>query len=157
MNGSSAPDRQSGLTYIEVMVATVLIAIALVPAMDALYTGMLGADVFTSTSNEHYAALAKMEEILAEPQSLLVTAAAAAGNETTPSTYYSDAAGLANRRLVYVALYDADDADGDGNVFTVPDPDLDGDSDPYTAYTGLLWVRLEIEGSVTSFESLSAP
>lgn len=157
MNGSSSTDRQSGLTYIEVMIAALLISIALVPAIDALYTGTLASNVYTTSSAEHYAALAKMEELLAEPQALLITAAAAAGNETTPSTYYSDAAGIPNRRLVYVALYDADDGDGDGNVFTVPDPNLDGDNDPYTGYTDLLWVRVEVEGSVTSFESLAAP
>lgn len=149
--------RQSGLTYVEVMVAAVLISIALVPAIDALYTGMHASDVYETSSAEHYAALAKIEELLAEPQSLLVAAAAAAGNHTTPSAGYSDAAGSPNRRLVYLALYDTDDADGDGDVFTVPDPNLDGDNDPYTSYAGLLWVRVEVESSVTSFESLAAP
>lgn len=157
MNVAPLAQDQRGLTYIEIMIATVLIAIALVPAIDALYTGSLASDVYEAGSTEHYATLAKMEELLAEPQALLTSAAAAAGNETTPSTYYSDAAGTPNRRLVYVALYDADDGDGDGNVFTVPDPNLDGDNDPYTGYTGLLWVRVEVEGSVTSFESLAAP
>ena len=149
--------RQEGLTYIEVLIAAALIAIAVLPAMDALYTGMLGSDVYESTSAEHYAALAKMEEVLAEPQSLLLTAAAAVGDENTPSSSYSDAAGTPDRRLVFVALYDADDSDGDGNVLTVPDPKTDGDNDPYTSYVGLLWVRVEVEGSVTFLESLSAP
>lgn len=157
MNGSSSTHRQSGLTYVEIMIATVLIAIALVPAIDALYTGSLASDVYEAGSTEHYATLARMEEVLAEPQSLLIDAAAAAGNQNTPSAYYSDTGGTLNRRLVYVALYDADDADGDGDVFTVLDPNLDGDNDPYTGYTGLLWVRVEVEGSVTSFESLAAP
>ena len=124
--------------------------------MDALYTGMHGSDVYASTSAEHYAAIAKMEGVLAEPQSLLITAAAAAGGKSTPSSY-SDAGGAPNRRLVFISLYDADDGDGDGDVFTVPDPNVDGDNDPYTSYTGLLWVRIEVEGSVTSLESLSAP
>ena len=149
--------RQEGLTYIEVMIAAALIAIAVLPAMDALYTGMLGSDVYESKSAEHYATLAKMEEMLAEPQSLLLSAAAATGNSKTPSGLYSDAAGTPNRRLVFVALYDADNVDGDGDFFTVPDPNTDGDNDPYTAYAGLLWVRVEVEGSVTFLESLSAP
>lgn len=138
------------------MIAAALIAIAILPAMDALYTGMVGSDVYESKSAEHYATLAKMEEVLAEPQSLLITAAAAAGGKSTPSSY-SDAAGPPDRRLVFIALYDADDADGDGNVFTVPDPNTDGDNDPYTGYAGLLWVRVEVEGSTTSLDSLSAP
>ena len=148
--------RQSGLSYVEVLVATVLLAIVLVPAIQALHTGVLGADVHTSSVVEHYAALTRLEEVLAEPQSALVVAAAAAGDEKTP-TGYSDGAGSPDRRIVYLALYDADNADGDGDVFTVPDPNLDGDNDPYTGYDGVLWVRVEVEGSVTWLETLSAP
>lgn len=155
MRRHSFQHRQSGLTYIEVMVAAVLIAIALVPAVDALHTGVLGSRVLDSSSNEHYAVLAKMEEVLAEPFGALTGAAAAAGGKSTPSSY-SDAAGPPDRRLVFIALYDADDADGDGNVFTVPDANLDGDNNPYTGYIGLLWVRVEVAGSVASLESLVA-
>lgn len=147
--------RQAGLTYVEVLIAVALITIALVPAVDALYTGMLGSNVLGSRANEHYAALAKMEEVLAEPFSSLLSAAAAAGNESTSSSY-SDAAGESARRLVYVALYDADNDDGDDNVFTVTDANLDGDNDPYSGYAGLLWLRTEIEGSATALESLVA-
>ena len=138
------------------MVATVLVAIALLPAMDGLYTAMRGNDVYESSSRQHYAALALMEDMLAEPFSLLTDAAAVVGSETTPSSY-SDAGGTPDRRLVFIALYDGDNADGDGNVFTVPDPNLDGDNNPYTGYAGLLWVRVEVEGSVISLESLTAP
>lgn len=148
--------RQYGVSYVEVLVATVLLAIVLVPAIQALHTGMLGAEIHASSVNEHYAALTRMEEVLAEPQSVLVAAAGIAGDEDTP-TGYSDADGSPDRRIVYIALYDAEDADGDGDVFTVPDPNIDGDNDPYTGYVGVLWVRVEIEGSVTWFETLTAP
>lgn len=137
------------------MIAVVLIMIALIPAMEALSTGMLGNEVLQSTSSDHYAVLSRMEEVLAEPYASLTSAAAAAGSESTPSSY-SDAAGPPGRRLVYVALYDATDADGDGNVFTVLDADLDGDGNPYTGYDELLWVRVEVEGSIASLESLVA-
>lgn len=156
MKQPSFQHRQSGLTYIEVMVAAMLIVITLAPAVEALHTGILGSAVLESSSNEHYAVLARMEEVLAEPYGTLTGAAAAAGSSSTPSSY-SDASGPPDRRLVFIALYDADNADGDGNVFTVPDPNLDGDNDPYTGYTGLLWLRVEVEGSVTSLESLVAP
>lgn len=148
--------RQSGLTFVEVLVAAVLLAVVLVPAIEALRTGMLGAEVHASTASDHYAALSRMEEVLAEPHSLLLTAASAAGHYKTP-TGYSDTAGSAQRRVVFIGLYDADDTDGDGDPFTVPDPNLDGDNDPYTGYFGPLWLRVEIEGSVTAFESLTAP
>ena len=156
MKRRACRDRQSGLTYVEVMIATALIAIALIPALDALYTGALGGAVLRSSSDEHYAVLAMMEEVLAEPYATLTSAAAAAGGPSIPSSY-SDVAGSQDRRLVFVALYDADNADGDGDAFTVLDPNLDGDSNPYTGYTELLWVRVEVEGSVTSLESLTGP
>jgi len=155
MNRRGFRNRQAGLTLIEVMIAAVLIMIALVPAMEALHTGMLGNDVLQSTSSEHYAVLSRMEEVLAEPYGTLTSAAAVAGSETAPSSY-SDIAGPPGRRLVYVALYDATNADGDSNVFTVLDADLDGDGNPYTGYTDLLWVRVEVEGSIASLESLVA-
>ena len=149
------PGREAGLTIVEVLVATMLLAIVLVPALDALYTGMRGRDVHATMAAEHYSVLARMELILAEPYTNLLGAAAAAGNFKTP-TAYSDPAGPAGRRVVYVALYDADNADGDANGFTVPDPNSDGDNDPYTGYSGTLWVRVEAEGSTTAFESLAA-
>ncbi len=153
MNNRSA---QTGLTYIEVMVAAALIAIALVPAVEALHTGILGSDVQRTVVDDHYAALAKMEEVLAERYSALVDVAAITADPTTPNSY-SDAAGTLNRRLIYVAPYDADNSDGDNNVYTVPDPNLDGDSNLYTGYNELLWVRVEVEGSITALESLVGP
>lgn len=149
-------NRQSGLTYVEVIIATAIITVALIPAIEALQTGMLGSQVARSAAATHYAALSKMEEVLAEPQSILLAAAAAAGSPTTPSSY-SDAPATPVRSLVYLGLYDADNADGDNDVFTVPDPDLDGDNDPFTNYAGLLWVRVDVEGSIVHVESLSAP
>jgi len=153
---SLARSRQIGLTYIEVLIAMVLIALALIPALDALSTGMLGTTIYRSSSAEHYAATSIMEELLAEQHGVLVSAAAAAGDQLTPSSY-SDAPATPNRRLVFLGLYDADNADGDNNLFTVLDPNFDGDNDPFTGFTGLVWVRVEIEGSITAFESLSAP
>ena len=97
-----------------------------------------------------------MEQVLAEPHSALILAAAEAGNAMTPSSY-SDAPLSPQRSLVFLGLYDADDKDGDKDPFTVPDPDLDADNNPFTNYTGLIWVRVEIEGSIVHVESLSAP
>ena len=147
--------RQTGLTYVEVLIAIAIIAVALVPALEALHTGMLGTEIHQASTSQHYAVTARMEEMLAEQHGVLVAAAAITGGPTMPSSY-SDPAGTPDRRLVYVALYDADNLDGDGDVFTVLDPNLDGDSDPYTGFTGLVWVRVELEGSVIAFESLSA-
>jgi Flp pilus assembly pilin Flp len=147
---------QIGLTYIEVMIALVLIAVALVPALEALHTGMLGAEVYASSSKEHFSAAAKMEEVLAEPYVSLLAAAAMAADEITISSY-SDAVATPDRRLVFLSRFDADNADGDNDPFSVPDPNLDGDNNPFTGYAGLIWVQVRIDGSGSALESLSAP
>jgi len=152
---SRVTQRQTGLTYVEVLIAMVLIAVALVPGLQALQTGMTGTQIYQSSTTEHYAALAKMEELLAEQHASLVAAAAAAGDQLTPSSY-SDAPATPDRRLVYLGLYDADNADGDNNLFTVLDPNFDDDNDPFTGFTGLVWIHVEVEGSAASLESLSA-
>ena len=148
--------KQSGVTYVEVLIAALLLAIVLVPAIEALYTGVLGSDVNVETNASHYGALSRTEEVLATSYPQLLAAAGAAGNYKTPSSY-SDPTGAPDRLVVYIGRYDADDADKDGNPFTVPDPDADGDGDPFTGYAGLLWIRTEVEGSLTAFETLTAP
>jgi hypothetical protein len=98
-----------------------------------------------------------METVLAEPFSSLRAAAASAGAPTMPSSY-SDAAGATDRMLVYLSYYDAGDSDGDGNPFTLLDPNADGDGNPYTGTSPritLLWVRVAIEGTALAFESLA--
>ena len=81
-----------------------------------------------------------MESVLAEPFTNLETAAA--GN-AAPSSY-SDAAGGGDRIVVFIAGYDADDADGDGDPFTGVDTDI-------------LWVRVAVEGSGQFLDSLKTP
>ena len=130
-----------GFSYIEVLAATVLLAIALVPALEALQVGMHGADVHREATEEHYHVAGKMEEVLAEPFDQLVAAAAAAGAPTVP-TSYSEAPATFRRRLVYLSKYDGDDADADNDPFTGVDDDL-------------VWVRVEIENTAQALETLS--
>jgi prepilin-type N-terminal cleavage/methylation domain-containing protein len=141
--------QQKGFSYIEVLIATVLIAIALVPAMDALQTGILSANVHKTLTTEQYARLRKIEELQVEPfTSLLNVAKLAASNLI--ATSYSDVPGTANRNLVYIALYDAD-----ADPFTITDSNKDDDNDPYTGDTAnLLWVKVITEGSPQGLETL---
>lgn len=147
-----APFKKSkiqGFTYVEVLVASALIAIALVPAINALQTGILATNIHQNLTTLHYRRLQKMEELQAEPFGALLAAAKTAGAKTTASTY-SDPAGTANRCLVYMALYDAD-----ADPFTLADPNTDGDNDLYTGSTAnLLWVRVETEGTGQNIEML---
>lgn len=135
-------DRQSGLTLVEVLVTIVLLAIVLVPAMNALRTGVVGSEVHGNVAESHYRLTSRLEELLAESFDDLSTAAIAAGSPTSPTTY-SDAAGPANRLLVYLSPYDGDNADADDDPFSGTDADL-------------LWIRVEIDGSVLSLQTVRA-
>jgi prepilin-type N-terminal cleavage/methylation domain-containing protein len=140
---------QKGFSYVEVLVAMVLIAIALVPAMNALQTGIMSANVHQTLTAEYYSQSKKMAELQSTPFTSLLNAAKIATNNTTPASF-SDAVGTDNRNLVYIALYDADAA-----PFTITDTNVDGDNDPYTGNTAnLLWVKVMIEGSAQGLETL---
>ncbi len=126
--------RRAGFSYVEVLLATALLALALVPALEALEIGVRGGGVHEAEVGRHYRALGAMEEVLAQPfADLQAEAIAAAGAPTT----YSDPPGTPDRRLVYLSGYDAD---GD----SVDDP-------------GLLRVRVEIEATAHVLETLTTP
>ncbi len=133
---------QSGLTLVEVLVAMTLLAVLLVPAMRALQTGVIGAEVHGDLASSHFRLTSRLEELLAEPFVDLSDAAIAAGAPTTATTY-SDAAGPPGRLLVYLSFYDGDNADADNDPFTGTDSDL-------------LWIRVDIEDSVFTLQTISA-
>ena len=131
------PRTQAGLSYIEVLIATILIAVSLVPAVEALRGGIFGAGLHQEAAADHYELKAKMEEVLAEPYALLDAAALSAGSETTP-TSYSDPSGSTKRRLVYLSRYD---------------PSIQGFT---TLDTGVLWVHVRFESGAGELETLTA-
>jgi len=133
---------ESGLTLVEVLVTVVLLSVLLIPAISALQTGIVGAEVHADLAANHYRLTSRLEELLAEPFADLSNAAIAAGSPTTPSSY-SDPAGPPGRLLVYLSLYDGDNADADNSPFTGADPDL-------------LWIRVDIEDSVHTLETVTA-
>ena len=134
--------RQQGASYVEVLVAAVLLSVALAPMMDAIRSASNGAEQQQETVELHYRLTAMLEVVLAEPHGSLADAATAAGSPTTASSY-SDAPGTTNRRLVFLSPYDGDNADADNDPFTGTD-------------AGLIWIRVEIENHALSVESLSA-
>ena len=129
-----------GFSYIETLVATVLLAVALVPAMESLQTGLLGASVHEQQAALHYRVAGRLEEMLSEPLHALDTAATAAGSHLTASSY-SDPGGTSNRRLVYLTRYDVDNDDGDANPFSGGDD-------------GIIWVQVTIEATSVSLTGL---
>lgn len=141
--------QHKGFTYIEVLLAVFILVVAIVPAMEALQTGIQGAGIHQSLTQQHYAVTKRMETVMAEPFNALLSAAQAAANASTP-TSYSDLAGSTDRVVVFTALYDAD-----ADPFTLVDPNNDSDNDIYTGDTSnLLWLRVDIENTAVSVESL---
>ena len=137
--------KMAGISYIEVLISVVLIAIVLVPAMEALQPGMAASGIHEIIAEDHYRLTGKFEEVLAEPFADLDAAAIAAGSPTTATLSYSDVFSYPNGRQisrnVFIAQYDGDNADSDNNPFTGTDD-------------GLLWVQVTIAGSGASIESL---
>lgn len=124
---------QLGFSYVEVLVAMTLIAVALVPAMNALRVGVTAAGVHEQETVRTFELAGRMEQVLSQSFFDLDTAAAVAGSAVVP-TSFSDLAGTEDRLVVFIAGYDADDADADGDPFTGVD-------------SGVLWVRVAIENT----------
>ena len=134
----------AGFSYVEVLIAVVLITLTLIPAMEALQPGIAGTGIHEIIAEDHYQMTARFEQVLAEPFGQLNSAANAVGNPTTPTTY-SDvvtyASGRQITRNVFLSRYDGDNADTDNDPFTGTDD-------------GLLWVQVRIAGTGASIESL---
>ena len=129
-----------GLSYVEVLVATMLLGMCLVPALEALQPAVLGTSISERHVRDQGRVQSRFEKVLAEPYSSLQAAADVAGAPTV-ATGYSDAPGTEDRLLVYIGAYDGDNADGDNNSFTDTDADL-------------LWVRVVTETSGHARECL---
>jgi type II secretory pathway pseudopilin PulG len=135
-------NREQGFTYMEVIVAVMLMSLALIPALNAIRQSTAVSKGQQSLIANTYAVFSKMEYILAQPYESLSQAAIAAGGAINPSSY-SDPVATPGRRLVFLALYDGDNDDSDNNPLTGGDP-------------GLLWVKVELEGEDLTMESLTS-
>lgn len=132
---------QIGVSYVEILIAMTLIAIALVPMMNSLQAGLQGASLFQKKSQAHYVLIGNLEKVLAEPFDDLDSAATASGAHTSPTTYSDLAA--SNPFNVYLWRYDVDNADSDNNEFTGGENDL-------------LWVKVALVDSGQSIETLKS-
>lgn len=129
--------RERGLSYVEVLIAVVMVAVCLVPALDALRDGLSAADTQRLQVVNQQRLKARLEEVLANRFVTLDAAAMAAGNNPAASVAaYSDAAGSADRLLVTLYRYDG--------------------SGPTGSDSGLLWVKVAIEGSSLSLDTLKS-
>jgi type II secretory pathway component PulJ len=97
-----------GFSYAEVMLSVVLLAVLLVPALQALQTAIAGTPAAAEAS-EQTALQTKMEQVLAAPFSKIYRETFVAGGNTatSASATFSDPAGTPQRRLVVIYRYDA--------------------------------------------------
>jgi type II secretory pathway component PulJ len=133
--------RAAGFSYTEMLLATFLIALVLVPALESLSSGIQAGTLHLTRTTDHYRLTGKLEEVLARSFTELEQEADAAGGPTAIVAAYSDAAGTQGRRLVYLARYDGDNADADNDPFTGVDQ-------------GLLWVRAQLEEASAEIQTL---
>lgn len=143
-------NRSRGFSYLEVVLAALLMAVVLVPLLDALSAGVQSSRTQQDMLQDHYRLVAKLEEVTSQSYDSLYNEAALINNMNTPSTVFSDAAGTSSRRLVYVYYYDLANVDADSDPFTISDPNSDADNNPFTgddAPVEVLWVKAEIENS----------
>ena len=102
--------RQRGFSYVEVLVSVVLVAVLLVPALQALESGVSGTQS-AALARRQLALADKMERVLAKPFVELYAETYAPGGNTTGSVSasLSDPAGP-YRRAVVLYRYDATNA-----------------------------------------------
>jgi Tfp pilus assembly protein PilV len=102
------PHEQRGFAYTEVLLSAVLLAVLLVPALQALQTGVRGGAT-SATAARPPALSAKMEEVLSNPFATLYAQTYAGGgnSDTAVKASLSDAAGATDRRVVVTYRYDS--------------------------------------------------
>ncbi|MEC5217196.1 hypothetical protein RCH09_002153 [Actimicrobium sp. GrIS 1.19] len=125
--------RAAGFSYVEVVLATVLLAVCIVPATNALRNGASAPQIVATQGHAMLCIKNQMEKVIAEPYHNLVLAS---GTLATPSATYSLAAdSQCPARNIYIAKYNPD---GFPNF-----PNAD---------TGLLYINASVpDGAVAQF------
>jgi type II secretory pathway pseudopilin PulG len=148
----------TGLSYMEVMLAVFLLMLIIIPLMRSLEWGINTQKVVHKQQDVVWHAQTKLSEVRAEKMTVLLASANTAGAYTTASSY-SDAPATENRRLVYVWYYDIDNADADNNPYTIFDANTDSDSNPFTGadvVMDLVWIKVVVENTSIELVTLHA-
>ena len=136
--------KQHGFTYIEVILSAVLLAVLVVPALQALQTGVNGGATPAMAARPP-ALSAKMEEVLSHPFPDLYAETykglVYSNSDTLVNDYLSDPIGQTDRRVVVIYRYDSS-----ARVR------ITGTGDP-----GLLYVRVyyEAQGAANALNTLA--
>ena len=138
---------QRGFSYAEVLLSVVLLAVLLVPALQALQSGIAGG-LSPAAAARQANLRAKMEEVLAKPFSDLYAPTYAVGGNTATSVSaaLSDAVGAPGRRVVVLYRYDPANADPNhlsnndtGLVFVSVYYEADGGAQALNTLAGRWW------------------
>ncbi len=132
---------ERGSAYVEVLVAVIVLMVCLVPALDALQTGIGSSNVSEDIVKHKHKLREHMNTLLVESFSVLDAEALVTGGPTVASPLFSEPSGSPDRVLVYLHRYDGDNADADN------DPDTGGDA-------GLLMLRVMVEGGIQDVATL---
>jgi Tfp pilus assembly protein PilV len=103
----SIAGHQRGFSYVEVLLSVVLLTVLLVPALEALQTGITDGHGYSLASRQ-LKLKAKMEEVAAKPFATLYSQTYLPGGNTTNSVSaaLSDPTGTPERRAVQLYRYD---------------------------------------------------
>lgn len=137
--GVSRASHLRGMTYPEVLAAVLMLAILLIPAMDALRTALSSSKNHEQLLLQHYALRSKIENLLARSFGELEINANGEAIPSSLSDNYLMANGTTVEREVFIAAHDIDNADADNNPRTGTD-------------NGALWLRVSIPNSNYSIE-----
>jgi hypothetical protein len=129
------------MSYPEVLAATLLLALLLTPAIEALQVSISGSTVYRQQTEDHFALRSKMESVLARPYGELELLIAADTTPTLLSDTFITSDGRNLQRQVFIAAHDVDNLDTDNDVRTGTD-------------NGILWIQVAITGSPFILQSL---
>ncbi len=103
-----------GFSYVEILLSVVLLTVLLVPALQALQTGIAGGQN-PSLAARQLTQRDKMEQVLAKPfADLYAQTYLAGGNTTSANGPFSDPAGAPDRRMVVLYRYSYDPVTSSG-------------------------------------------
>jgi hypothetical protein len=140
---SRCPD-QHGFSYAEVVLSVVLLAVLLVPALEALQSGIAGSQG-SSVSTRQLMLRDKMERVLARPFADLYAETYRPGGNTASSVSaaFSDPAGTPGRREVVLYRHDAStqslSASDTGLVFVSVYYEAEGSANALNTLVGRWW------------------
>jgi len=135
---------ERGFSYTEVLLSVALLVVLLVPALEALQSGIGGSQA-ASLSAKQLMLRDKMERVLAKPFADLYAETYRPGGNTTGSvsTVFSDPAGTAARRNVTLYRYDAStralSASDTGLVFVSVYYEAEGITNALNTLVGRWW------------------